>query len=348
VSGSFRETVQTCFTFPLTPSLPLWERSLPSRTSPLVLLNVPLSRSLSPSEGERVSAGRERGTFGEREHLLSCGRKPPRQAKSRMVNWAPSPWGEGRVRGKVAHTFPCAQGLPVTPIRLATWPRRILVNPRGFTLIELLVVIGIIGILAGMLMPSLVRAKQKANAVKCLNHLRQLELSLTMYGDEHNGEFPLRRREPTHWVSTLKPYYVEPAVLKCPSDRFGQDRSYIINGWNDYFQSTLAAEDYQAFTNWSWPHGMKSACIPNPAETITFGEKKSTSRHVHMDFSQGRGNDIEQVEQGRHGGGGPESGGSNFAFADGSIRFLRYGHSLKPVNLWAVTEEWRNATAKLP
>jgi prepilin-type processing-associated H-X9-DG protein len=93
---------------------------------------------------------------------------------------------------------------------------------------------------------------------------------------------------------------------------------------------------------------MKAALIPNPTDTITFGEKKSTSRHVHMDFSQGRGNDIEQVEQGRHGAGGQGSGGSNFAFADGSVRFLHFGRSLKPVNLWAVTEEWRHATAKLP
>ena len=215
-------------------------------------------------------------------------------------------------------------------------------------MIELLVVIGIIGILAGMLMPSLARAKQKANATKCLNHLRQLELALTIYGDDHNGEFPLRRRQTNHWVYTLKPYYVEAQVLKCPSDRFAEERSYLINGWNDYFQSTLDPADYKRFTNWSWPHGMKSSAIPNPSETISFGEKRSGSRHVHMDFSQGRGNDIEQVEQGRHGGGRPGSGGSNFAFADGSVRFLHYGHSVKPVNLWAVTEEWRNATAKLP
>lgn len=35
------------------------------------------------------------------------------------------------------------------------------------------------------------------------------------------------------------------------------------------------------------------------------------------------------------------SASSNVAFADGSVRFLKYGTSLKPENLWSVTDEWR-------
>ena len=217
----------------------------------------------------------------------------------------------------------------------------------AFTLIELLVVISILGILASMLMPSLAGAKRKANSIKCLGNIRQVNLALTLYATDHDGEFPPRRPVTNSWIYSLKPYYTDTGVLKCPQDRFLETRSYVINGWNDYFRATLSEKEFALYDKWNWPQGIKESVIPYPSETITFGEKISGSRHVHMDFNQGNdGNDVEQIDHRRHKTGPSGKGGSNFAFVDGSTRFLPYGQSISPVNLWAVTEQWRKAAAK--
>ncbi len=69
----------------------------------------------------------------------------------------------------------------------------------AFTLIELLVVVGIIGVLAGLLLPALSKAKERGRSVKCVNNERQLSLGIAYYIDDFEYYPPGREAGVTQW-----------------------------------------------------------------------------------------------------------------------------------------------------
>jgi prepilin-type processing-associated H-X9-DG protein len=215
-----------------------------------------------------------------------------------------------------------------------------------------------------MLLPALARAKESANRIKCLNGLKQLSTAARLYSDDSQGTLPPRTNQ-NRWPTLLQPFYANTNLLVCTSDaqrgvpqtdttsQAAPDRaprSYLINGWNDYFRTNLVDDDWTLYMAGTYSKaGMKENNILKSSDTVLLGEKKNrtstgNSGDYFMDLLEGNGNDSDKVEHGCHSNPMRRSqvGGSNFAFCDGSVRYLRYGRSTWPQNLWAVTEEARN------
>ena len=70
-------------------------------------------------------------------------------------------------------------------------PRFSPVKAKGFTLVELLVVIGIIALLISILLPSLSKARESANSIKCQAQMRSLVQAMELHANEHKGFMPL-------------------------------------------------------------------------------------------------------------------------------------------------------------
>jgi prepilin-type N-terminal cleavage/methylation domain-containing protein/prepilin-type processing-associated H-X9-DG protein len=90
-----------------------------------------------------------------------------------------------------------------------------MIKKKGFTLVELLVVIGIIALLIGILLPTLGRARQSANALWCLSNERQMGIAMAMYTQYNQGRYPIYywQGDPTppgfgatDWRALIMPY----------------------------------------------------------------------------------------------------------------------------------------------
>jgi len=94
----------------------------------------------------------------------------------------------------------------------------------GFTLIELLVVVAVIGILASLLMPAVLRGMRSAQSAQCKSNLRQIHNGLMWYAKQYNMLIVCHGHSRTYggqfyeWCpKTLEPFIGDYAIWRCPS-----------------------------------------------------------------------------------------------------------------------------------
>jgi prepilin-type N-terminal cleavage/methylation domain-containing protein len=138
-------------------------------------------------------------------------------------------------------------------------------NQKGFTLIELLVVIAIIAILAAMLLPALSAAKAKAQGIKCLSNVKQLQLAWHLYADENESQLvPANQWCYGQFTSPPGPdntdldklrngllgkYTASTDIYKCPGDKSVNVRSYSMSTHMNGMSWATEADSSQPNTN---------------------------------------------------------------------------------------------------
>ncbi|MHC4756166.1 MAG: type II secretion system protein [Planctomycetota bacterium] len=194
---------------------------------------------------------------------------------------------------------------------------------RGFTLIELLVVISIIALLMAILLPTLAKAKEQAQAASCQANLRQWTVAYTMMFNDTDGRFGIQQRSPD-----IK-YYIDKKLEKCPSQKDIEGLGVELQGWNyswGYCQNGYCGGGHatqKAEMIWKSPDMKNASEVPMFLDNSNIGGGGCPHRYDTAPPYEGcpypcntNINEIWGFCLNRH------AGGSQGAFCDLSIRWI--------------------------
>jgi len=245
-------------------------------------------------------------------------------------------------------------------------------NPAGrraFTLIELLVVIAIIAILAAILFPVFLAAKEAGRKANCMSNQRQLVTGLLMFAEDHGGKLPCAFFNdqpfafgpgvPTQWKACIRRYLRTPKVFICPSDldakfkevweknsftgaeNFDKPSSYRLNNtlvrrsirtWPEvpYLLSSVKFSTRLILVCES--HACPSAIPANarPEDAVIYEWNQVAAYKTTPEDPH-----AQITENASSPAGCPvpftrHAGGANYGFADGHVRWLRWTETWQP------------------
>ena len=200
---------------------------------------------------------------------------------------------------------------------------------KGFTLIELLVVIAIIAILAAILFPVFARARENARRSSCSSNLKQIALGFKQYTQDYDEKFPMVGNAGTDgsavstgWAIALQPYLKSTQIFQCPSETnppkgvtpgstTALDTYGAVAGFTDYYYNQNLGGGSTTSS------GVNEASLDYISNTILGGDGVSNVANYPRNSDP-----LNTQALSRH------LEGNNYSYADGHVKWLRFGKVL--------------------